>query len=171
MNILYINGYQDDTLNNLDLIKDYFNIDVNIHILNIKFIRSDEYMIVNQSEINSLLREITFDLIISSFIGSYISRYYSFKYDIPLISINPLLDINHIESIVKDRFNKEFYIDDIFGESFIIKHIIIYNKSHDDINIDKIKTEGSPSICISGKYNIGIYVEEIVKFINYYIMG
>ena len=154
MKIVYINGFIGENSTKPQQLSQILNED--IEHLKLTF---------NKGEINEQVLDKYFEIehtnikyIIGASIGSYIARYYAHKYSLPLISLNPIVEIEKTFS----SLNYELKLSDKFQDvnNLLVKNLIFLNK--DDKLIDFKQTYK----CFSQKSKIILFNKGGHEFTN-----
>ena len=128
MKIIYINGFMGENSTKPQKLSQILN--EKVEHLKLTF---------NEGEINEQALDEYFEMeysnikyIIGASTGSYIARYYAHKYSLPLISLNPVVEIEKTFSLL----NYELKLSDKFQNvnNLLVKNLIFLNK--DDELID-----------------------------------
>ena len=128
MKIIYINGFMGENSTKPQKLSQILN--EKVEHLKLTFTEGeineqvlDEYFEMEHSNIKYIIGAST---------GSYIARYYAHKYSLPLISLNPVVDIEKTFSLL----NYELKLSDKFQDvnNLLVKNLIFLNK--DDELID-----------------------------------
>jgi len=158
MKILYVNGFRGSntkvkTLENILNIKIDFNL--------IDYEKDNDYRMIIEN-----MKD--YDLIISSSTGSYLARNACERYNIPLISINPVIDIKEVFSRL------EVKVPRIPSPEFLVLEELVLLGSRDELidykkTIEKLKNKSKIVIKDSDHRfnNLEIASREILNFIKF----
>lgn len=153
MKICYINGYQGEQSSKPKYLGNLLGLD--IHQIKL-YVENGS---INLLDIEEQIKDQ--DLIISSSTGSYISRYFSFKYNIPVIMLNPVLDF--IETFKK--INVPCDIPAEFHGSFLLEHLVFINRDDELIDFSNINTIYSNVVEFQSGGHRFTNLDEIIPFI------
>jgi len=157
MKIFYINGYKGENSNKPKILSEMLNNDVT----HIKWI----YDVTPYSDIENEVKNA--DLIIGSSTGSYIARSICEKHNIPLVSYNPVIDIN-------ETFNKlNVTVPNIKKPDFsLLDEIIFLNEDDELIDYKKTKLKFPNQTIVFKKgghifNNLNDTKEHLINFIKF----
>ena len=128
MNIIYINGYNGENSSKPSQLEE---LGFNVKHIKIKYTNG----FFNKETINSIIEEIKefkADFIIASSMGSYIARFFANELNIPLISLNPVIDYKETLSKIGVQ---DLELPKIFT-NYPIEHYVICNSDDELIDVN-----------------------------------
>ncbi len=99
LKIAYINGYKGENSNKPSILSELLGINID----HIKIEYNSKYLGDILKDVETSIETKKYDLIIASSTGAYLARYYCDKYNIPLVSINPIIDLNVLYKIAEEK--------------------------------------------------------------------
>lgn len=168
MKIIYINGYMGENSNKPQKLSQLLGTKVE----HLKLLFDNNQ--INQEELaNYFSQEANeIDFIIGSSTGAYIGRYYAFKYNIPLISLNPVVDIE--KTFVE--FHYDLKLSDEFKNvnNLSVSNLIFLNKDDElldyKITLERFNKHAHIIVFDKGGHrfsNLEDTAQPIKDFINY----
>jgi len=164
MNIVYINGFNGENSNKPQILSKMF--DVEVYHLKLKFKDGK----INTKDLDNYFENNYVDFIVGSSTGGYIGRYYAHKYNIPLVTLNPVVD--YIKTF--NKIGYKLILDDKFQNlnKLSVSSMTLINK--DDELIDYKYTlkslKGHFKIYPSGGHrfnNLNDTTNDIKDFLRY----
>jgi len=164
--ILYINGYRGHKSNKPTILKNELNKELNVEVYHIPTIYEGYF---DGKSIDNFLKVNDINLIVASSMGGFVSKYFAKEYNIPLVSINPMIDYTKSTNTKNVTFDKKF--DNISG----FQHSILLNIDDELIpykdTLELFKDKAEVEVFKRGGHRFNNIIEDGIPFIIKKIKG